>query len=204
MKIDCWFKVPNGYKYLVLDISEKENDRIFYEKLKLKLLVENEHIRTDIETIFAKYPNKVFSLSRPSVEDAIDNEKVKKLANARNKNIESIAKLNNLLQYDDYIICERCNSLMYKTPLNVGYVRVGNKFIIDSDENHGSVKNVYICSNDDCFCSIDEELFTQLQNNKRTKDELFSQGIRFVPDKFGFYHNAGDAEYNEWKEKNFF
>lgn len=202
MNIDCWFKVPTGYKFLKLDIAEYTNDKLFYEKLKIKLLIEVEKIRADIENILNKYDDKVYSLSKPRVEDPIDNAKLCKLDKARSDNIESISKLKNLLQYDECIVCEGCKSLMYKTPINVRTIKVGNKFMIDDDEKTYAVKYDYICSK--CYRMEEEEAFIFKQRNRKLRDELLTAGERFVPDELGFYSYMSDKAYDEWKEKNTF
>ena len=192
MEIEFWRSEGREYIYTKLKLlgnSEKE----YFEKLKLRIVVENEKIKTVITKILDKYD--IASHGRaPHLPDKKEEEKVRKLLKAKSTNVKSIETLKNLTNYDDCIICEQCGELMYRTPLNISFTKVGHSFIIDRENKFLKIDYFYKCDNPKCHYSIGEMEFEHGQNNLRRRQDLLDAGESFVPNKHGFWHWENDKK----------
>jgi len=183
MELEVWFTSDKGYRFTKIDLpANVEKD--FYEKLKLRLLLETEKIKTEIKKVANKYNT---SFSKPRISDPVEKIRTNKLIKARKYNLIAMERLDNLLRNDDCIICDRCKNLMYKCPINISYEKVGSGYIL-LENSPVNIDYIYKCSNEKCNSAIDEKTHLYIQNSLKRRRLLLEAGESFVPNKFGFWH----------------
>lgn len=187
LNIDAILKKDGEYTQVSLSIPAGSGAD-FFERIKLRLIEETEVIRQDIKSIIGDTNINDINLRRPVVEDKKLQEKVNKLNDARKINLLSITKLNNLLRYNDCIVCDKCKSMMYKTPLYVPFTKMGNSCIIHNVSPNERIEYIYTCSDDNCTYAISESIYLETLRLKNLREELLAKGEKFVPNEFNFWH----------------
>lgn len=178
-----WYKTDNGYKKMLLN-PEFNKDYDFFKSIKLKIDIELDKIKQHMISLFDN-PDDI-NLKKPS---HIDNEKqiiLDKLIEIRKDNIRAREIVKGILADDEFIICDMCKNKMFKIPINVSYSKYGNSYIIHDPTNE--VKYIYGCSKEGCVNCILEDNHIELMRNLELRDKLISEGKKFIPNKFGFWH----------------
>jgi hypothetical protein len=143
-------------------------------------------IRDDIISFFDGKTKEEINLICPKVVDKEKQEIVDKLVQMRKLNNKTKELLTETLSLEDFIICEHCKSKMYKVPINVKYIKCGNKYVVIDENLHSTIRYSYMCEN--CIMAVSVESHNEIQDNLKLRNRLIEQGESYVPNKFGFWH----------------
>lgn len=177
MEFDFYIKDKDEYKKIhLVPPSGAGND--FFKSLRMTIDKEFDTIKTDMLSI-----NPYINLKFPKGETLEQQEKIDKLVSIKRTNLITKEELNSILLEEDFIICESCGSKMYKTPVNVGYERTGNRYVLKDVSPTEQIKYVYMCEN--CVCAVSENYLEEVNRNLKLREKLIAEGESFVPGKFG-------------------
>jgi hypothetical protein len=97
-----------------------------------------------------------------------------------------------MLQDEEFIICHNCKNKMIKTPLNVRYDKIGNRFLLKGITPYEKIDYIYCCEH--CICAVPESVHNEFQYWKKLREDLIQKGEKYVPNEFGFYHWIGKPD----------
>jgi len=183
MEFEFYIKSKEN-RYELRLVKTIDTSRNFFSNLLKNIEIELENIRADLLKIDG------VNLIQPSHEDKIINEKIEKLVMIRKINLNMKEQIKDLLSENEFIICRLCGSKMFKFPLDTKFKRIGNGYIIDS-ENNVNIAYAFRCSN--CVLSESEELYHQGLHNLKIREQLLEEGYNFVPNEFGMWHYEGEG-----------
>ena len=192
MNFDIYFKEGDFYKLRRIEIEDR-NDLRFFQNLKITIENELDKIRIDIKKIFPEAEDDRYKLIRPKVDDKNTQERLDKILVVRNANMKIRTELLEILQDEEFIICTHCNGKMIKSPVNVRFERIGNKYVIKENGLQGAIKWHYRCQN--CIFAEDVGSYNEKKYNIKLRNELIKSGETFVPNEFGFWHYLEGKEH---------
>ena len=163
----------------------------------LKLGIENtlKDIRIDLLQYFNG--DTRFKLSKPKHDDWEIQKKIDKLVSIRKVNTDIRNILTDILSTNEFIICE-CKSIMYKTPINVSYEKIGTRYILLDDLHGQKPKYVFMC--EQCHRAIVEEAYMKTQGLQKQRVELLKKGYNWVPNNSGFWYKFDSKPLNKSPE----
>jgi len=188
MEFEIYLKNKDTYEKRLI-IPPSGSDFSFFKSLKLKIEEEIENMKHDIISLFPSEDD--VNLKHPIHEDKDKQEVINKIVEMKriNKNTHEI--LISILSCNEFIICKNCGGKMIKTPVNIPYRKIAGQYIIEIKPNE-VVRYVYMCEN--CVNAISEENFMQIQNNKKTRQQMIDEGFNWVPNDFGCWYKLDDGK----------
>ena len=186
IELTIWFKEEKGYRKAVIKPEFNTNSE-YFRSLRLKIEIEIDKIKQHILSLFND--PELVNLKKPIHQDEEKQTIIDKLVLIKRDNIRAREIVKGILADEEFIICERCRSKMYKIPINVSYSKYGNSYLIHDNINLSDVKYIYGCSKEDCYCCILEDEYIQMMRWINLRDELLKKGETFVPNKFGQWNH---------------
>lgn len=190
------FYIKYGQKYIKKELEvESSASWKWFKSLKMTIEDVLDIVRNDILSYFKD--KKKVKLSKPVHDDWATQQKINKLIKIRRHNNKVKQDLIDLLSTSEFIMC-KCGAKMYKTPINVGFYKIGTRYIITEDMHGQKPKNAFMCES--CYRMIEEEIYNKKQDLKDERKKLIKKGYNWVPNDFGFWYHYGDDPLNKSPE----